>query len=344
MNEETIEAKEPIEVVTEETTPENESVETDVKDQEEETSPDESSEDSSDDSEKSEATEIEIGIAGEDEETEAKKKKGRGGVEKRINELGRKKAEETRRADIAEDKAAELQELLKLKGFAEEHGRDSKTKAPTAPVRPKPEDFDLFEEDPKYKTALDEYDDARVDARIAKRFDENHTETKKSESIAADMRKVAARKEEHYGTKVPEFVAKYSVKDYEDRESVCRVILGDKMADQIIKRCSNAHLLFMKWGKQPEELHDLVVLAKTDPDAALMELGALNKSVIIKNASKQKAAVDEDFDGNIISTDNGLQSKYDKALVDVQQGKKGAMQRVRDISDLARNKKIKLKV
>lgn len=308
MTEETIETEDAIE--TEETAPETEEVIEDA-DQDEESDTEESSADSSEESEgeKPEDAEIEIGVAGEDDKG---KKKGRNSFSKRINELGRKRAEESQRADLAEEKAAELQELLKLKEFADKHSQDGKTETKT-PVRPKPEDFDLFEEDEKYKTALEVYDDARVDARISKRFDENQVHTKESESIAADMRKVAARKDEHYES-VNAFVDKYGVKDYEDREAAVRQITGDKVADQIIKRCNNAHLLFTKWGKNPEELHDLVTMFKSDPDAALMELGALNKTAIIKNKPRTKTAVDDDFEGaSITGGSSAMQRKLDNA-------------------------------
>jgi len=308
MNEETIETSEEIE--TEETSTETEEVVEDL-DQDEESDTDESSADSSEESEgdKPEDAEIEIGIAGEDDK---QKKRGRNSFSKRINELGKKRAEESQRADLAEEKAAELQELLKLKEFADKHSQDGNTETKT-PVRPKPEEFDLFEEDDKYKTALLDYDNARIDARIAERFAENQTQTKESDSIAADMRKVAARKDEHYES-VNAFVDKYGIKDYEDREAAVRQITGDKVADQIIKRCNNAHLLFTKWGKNPEELHDLVTMFKTDPDAALMELGALNKTVIIKNKPRNKAAIDDDLEGSSLTGgSSALQRKLDNA-------------------------------
>ena len=310
MTEETIETENDIETEETSTETETEEVVEDL-DQDEESETDESSTDSSEESEgdKPEDTEIEIGVAGEDDKG---KKKGRNSFSKRINELGRKRAEESQRADLAEEKAAELQELLKLKEFADKHSQDGKTET-KVPVRPKPEDFDLFEEDEKYKTALENYDDARVDARIAKQFADNRTQTKESESIAADMRKVAARKDEHYES-VNAFVDKYGVKDYEDREAAVRQITGDKVADQIIKRCNNAHLLFTKWGKNPEELHDLVTMFKSDPDAALMELGALNKTAIIKNKPRAKTAVDDDLEGSSITGgSSALQRKLDNA-------------------------------
>jgi len=71
----------------------------------------------------------------------------------------------------------------------------------------------------------------------------------------------------------------------------------------------------MKWGKNPDEARNLLDLFKTDPDAALMELGALNKTVIIKNKPVTKPGLDEDIDGAALTGDaNVLQRSWDKAI------------------------------
>ncbi len=238
----------------------------------------------------SETDEVEIVVEGEDEPTSETVPLGK--FLKRVNKLNGRvseantevEAEKSRREMVEQEN-----ELLRLKLKQDEPLK-----------RPKPADF---ESDAEYDTALDEYDDQRIDAAADRKL-AAHLETsqKQTQQQTIDTNLESGLKA-HY-----ERAEQLKVKDYESAEDKAIEVLGSDASKFIMTNTANSEMIMFHLGKNPAKAAALAKLVESDPAGFAVKIGGLETS--LKPKPKQSTAPDPDLlitPGSSSSNEKGLE-------------------------------------
>jgi hypothetical protein len=214
--------------------------------------------------EEAEIEEVEIVVEGE--EQPASKPVHKNGLQKRFGKMKGKIDAATTEADEANRRAQMLEEENKLLRLQAQQVK---------PVtRPDEDDFDTRKE---YLNALDEYEDAKIDARAEARakqlFEANQTQTVQSQ-VEGNLEKQI---DQHYDRS-----ASLKVPDYSEVEAVAADILGDDISRQIIANTDESHLLMYHLGKNPAKAENLKSLLLNQPMKGVLEIGRLAGSLKVK--------------------------------------------------------------
>lgn len=188
----------------------------------------------------------------------------------RREKTGEKLSEAEERAKKAEEKLAILQMALDQ--------RDGKK---AAPKRPNAEDFNLGASDPEYLQALDEYDDARIEQKLAER--------EKRASKSSQNRQTEKDREhalEQSLIKHIDKAQKLGAKDFEAKEDKAIELLGDNISNYIIMNSDKSHLLMYYLGTNEKEALALKAKIEANPPRGAILIGELAAQLKPKSKTK----------------------------------------------------------
>ena len=221
-----------------------------------------------------ESDEVEIVVEGEDEPTSETVPLGK--FLKRVNKLNGRVSEANTEAEAEKSRREMVEQendLLRLRLQQDE------------PVkRPKPADF---ESDAEYDTALDAYDEQRLDALANKKL-AAHLETTQAQTQQQTIdTNLESGLKAHF-----ERAEQLKVKDYETVEDKAIEVLGNDAAKFIMTNTVNSELIMFHLGKNPAKAAALAQKVKTNPVGFAVEIGGLSTS--LKARPKHSNAPDPD--------------------------------------------------
>lgn len=256
-----------------------------------------------------EEAELEVVRTGEAGSQPAKK---RGfGVERRINKLNARVSDARQGEAAATAEADRLREQNKLLTLALDQAKEKQERA--AP--PDPNDFDQGARDPRYAEALDAH---------TRRIAVDELEKRKADFTPApvtDGGKLIQAQRNHY-----ERAAALKVKDFEQTEDDVIGILGKDVVNEIIKSVPKSEVVTYYLGKNPDEAEAIKHLIDTgNAVEATLRLGSLSAELTTRPKGSSEPTPDPDVELQGSSPAAGtegklLQTRYNKALAESQQG------------------------
>lgn len=208
----------------------------------------------------------EVEIVVEGEETPASKPVHKNGLQKRFSKMTAKIDTANSETDEANRRADMLEEENKLLRLQAQQTKTIK--------RPDEDEFDTRKE---YLTALDEYDDAKINkaaqTQAAKIIEANQTQNTQAQAAGNLDKQI----DQHYDRS-----ATLKVPDYSEVEAVAADILGDDISRQIIANTDDSHLLMYHLGKNPAKAESLKLLLANQPMKGVLEIGRLAGTLKVK--------------------------------------------------------------
>ena len=272
-------------------------------------------------------------------QSEGSKSKGRKGFKRRVDRLTKKNAVATAENGELASKLRTSDEKIKLLELRLQQKGDGRTLE-----KPNPDKFDLGEEDGGFIKAKDAYDEAILDAKVAKRVQEATKAHGQQQSIADQKNNLERKQETHW-----ENADKLDVDDYDEKEVAVVKVIGTDMVNNIIDYFpADSHNLMYYLGTNTSEAEDIAELLadRTGPGMVqgVAELGKIIEKIKVKPIkSKIKPDPDVDTRGSESSPQDSLQQRLDALRDDaVKTGRKDGMKRILEFKRKARARGIAL--
>lgn len=227
-----------------------------------------------------ESDEIEIVVDGEDEPPS--KPSAPKGFHKRIHKLNSRV--DAAKSETEEERREKLDALRRAEALEEENKLLRSMQGRNPNQEPKPEDF---ESDDEFEAAKKEFDDKRVAALVEQKLTEVVTQAQTTTTRQAQENQLNGKIAEHLTR-----AEGLKVSDYESTEDVAIDALGRDFAKQVMAKNRKSELILYHIGKNPGKAEYYAELAKSDPVAALMEIGELGAR--LKPKPKHSQAPDPD--------------------------------------------------
>lgn len=151
---------------------------------------------------------------------------------------------------------------------------------------PNPNDFDDGANDAKYVHALNEHNQAAIQAGIEKAI---ATQPAPAAPVVGQDPDIERLQSAHY-TKA----AKLGIEDFGEVEDVALDIMGQESVNWIIANTENSELLLYYLGKNPDQAHEIADLARRNSGKAVLKLGRLDGRVKTRPKANANPASDPD--------------------------------------------------
>lgn len=204
-------------------------------------------------------------------------------VRKRVNTLNARNKNTLAELSDNNQKLAAVENENKILRMAQEQRNLSA--APTTP--PDPDAFDDGVKDPKYVEALNTYQLPFIQAEIKRQqtSDLSQQQTDSANSNLVKMQTKHYERAEALGIKTETF---------DEVEGKAVDVLGTELSNEIIKLSPESELVLFYFGKNQTKAEEFRDLAKKDPAAALMKIGALGANLKVKPKAKTEPTPDPD--------------------------------------------------
>lgn len=217
------------------------------------------------------------------------------GIRKRINKLNTKVSTAESTASDAQAELVREQEKTKLLTLALEQKTSS-----AAP--PNPVDFDDGARDPKYVKALQDFNRPLIAAEVER-------QTKKLPAVQPDNTDLERRQTRHY-----ERAEKLGAKDFNETEDKAIAILGNEVANHLIRNSDQSHMVLYYLGKHPDEAEEIARLIETNPIKATLQLGRLEAELNVKPKANSEPTPDPDAEIAGGTPSAGKTNKFQRQL------------------------------
>jgi hypothetical protein len=207
--------------------------------------------------------------------------------------MGRRVKKEKGKTEQVTSELAAAQEVIKLQKIALEQNRNK----PKALERPVATEFAGGADDAEYIKKLDDYYDAKQDARLESRIGKSNDDATANAAADAKSAKLAVKQEEHYKRAI-----QFGAKDFAATEDAAIEILGDDVVNEVINNFDDSQVILYYLGKAANkvEAEQLASLIKSNAVQGVAALGALRQELkVVTNGKTPAPNPDDELEGAV---------------------------------------------
>lgn len=211
-------------------------------------------------------------------------------VNKRVQRLNSQKAEATEQAAASNDALALAEEKNRLLQIALEQAKEERNTV----ERPDPSKFDEGFNDPEFIKQNDAYNDSIIDAKVKATVEKASENVNVVQQETAQTQALRGQQVKHY-----ERAEKMGAKDYEATEDAALAVLGNEVANEVIKNFDDSQVILYYLGKNPAEAERIKNLLDTNPIRGVAEVGRLSSELKVKPKTKLAPTPDDAIKGDV---------------------------------------------